>query len=448
MSYTSNKGSLLSKFSWKSIKAAEELQKRLLFTLGVLLVYRFSTFIQVPGINPAVIAEYVTESGGGFLAMFNTLSGGSISRATIMALSLAPYITSSIIMQLLSATVPAIKALGKEGETGQQTKNQYVRYMTLGLGLVQAYGISVFLETVNSPMGLPAVLAPGWLFRFSTVISIVGGTFFLMWLAEQITSKGLGQGSSMVIYAGIVANMPALIGRVRDMLNTNQVSAGLVWFDIFLVLTLMVFVVFVERSYRKVHVQYPKGQHHMVNGMKIPDEMPVKLNVVGVMGPIFATTFLSLPMGLVAVLPWLRGLTSYLSMHSVHFTLFSILLVFSVFLFSPVIINPEETAENLRKNNGFIPGYRPGEQTMKFFTQLLNRLAVIGSVYLLVVCVLPDLFIKRDGLNVYFGGTSLLIMVGVTYELVSQVAGYILSLQYEEMFRKMKSSNRMQRRRM
>lgn len=433
----------LSRFSWKSIKGAEELQKRLVFTLLVLVIYRFGTFIQVPGLNPQVLAEYVSKSGGGFLAMFDTFSGGSIGRATIMALSLAPYITSSILMQLISAAVPSLKALGREGETGQQKKNQYVRYITLGLAITQALGIAAFLETVTSPLGAPAVLVPGFLFKFTTLISIVGGTFFLMWLAEQITARGLGQGSSMIIYAGIVANLPSTISHIKRMHNTGQVSSGLIWFDACMLLVLLLIVVFIERSYRRVQVQYPKGQMHMINGMKIPDEMPVKLNVVGVMAPIFASTMISFIMIIARMLPKADVIVAYISKNGVYFSIFSVLIVFFVFAFSPVLLNPEETAESLRKNNGFIPGYRPGAQTAVFFQHLLTRLAFIGAAYLLIVCVLPDMFIKKDGLNVYFGGTSLLIIVGVAYELVSQISGFLLSLQYEDMFKRMKHSARL-----
>lgn len=430
--------SSFNKFNFKGMQGAQELQKRLFFTLGVLAIYRFATFIQIPGLNPQVLAEYVSKSGGGFLAMFDTFSGGSIGRATIMALSLSPYITSSIFIQLLSAAVPSLKALGKDGETGQQKKNQYVRYLTLGLAIMQAIGIATFLETVISPEGVPAVLLPGFFFKFTTTISILGGTFFLMWLAEQITSRGLGQGSSMVIYAGIVANFPATISRVRQLYKAGQVSGGLIFFDIALISVLLFVVVFIERSYRKVHVQYPKGQMHMINGMKVPDEMPVKLNVVGVMAPILATVMLSFIAMFARILPYSEFLSAQLSKNSVYFSIFSVLIVFFVFTFSTVVINPEETAESLRKNNGFVPGYRPGAQTAVFFNNLLFRLSFIGSIYLLLVCVLPDMFIKKDGLNVYFGGTSLLIMVGVAYELVSQVYGYILSTQYQDMFNKMK----------
>lgn len=430
--------SWLSKFSWKHIRAAEELQKRFFFTLGVLIIYRLGTFIPVPGLNAEVIAEYVSKSGGGFLAMFDTFSGGSVSRTTIMFLSLMPYITASIMIQILSTAVPALAALKKDGESGQQKKNQYTRYLTLIIAAVQSYSVAVGLEYITSASGLPAVMEPGFLFRFSTVVSIVGGTFFLMWLGEQITARGLGQGSSMIIYSGIVANLPLSILKVSRLLDAGMVTWGLVWFDLIMIFTLLLFIVFIERSYRLVQVQYPKGQMHLVGGMKVPDEMPVRLNVVGVMAPIFASALMSFPSLLSSVIPGFDTLTSYVSGNFIYFSVYAFMIVFFSFFLGPIVLNPEETAESLRKNGGFIPGYRPGAATAKFFHDLLNRLAVIGSIYLLIVCVLPDIFIKKGGLNVYFGGTSLLIMVGVTYELTSQIYGYILSFQYEDMFKNMK----------
>lgn len=439
MQKKSTVSSWFSKSSWKHVKMAEELQKRFFFTLGVLIIYRLGTFIPVPGLNAEVIAEYVTKSGGGFLAMFDTFSGGSVSRTTIMFLSLMPYITASIMMQILSSAVPALAALKKEGESGQNKKNQYTRYLTLVIASVQAYSVATGLEYITSASGLPAVMAPGLLFRLSTVISIVGGTFFLMWLGEQITSRGLGQGSSMIIYAGIVANMPNLFIKVSYMLDQGSIGWGMIWFDILMLLILLVFIVFIERSYRRVQVQYPKGQLHMVGGMKVPDEMPVKLNVVGVMAPIFAGALMSFPTLLSAIIPGISQLSNYIGGNVFYFSVYACMIVFFTFFLGPIVLNPEETAEMLRKNGGFIPGYRPGAATAKFLHDLLNRLAVIGAVYLLIVCVLPDIFIKRGGLNVYFGGTSLLIMVGVTYELTSQIYGYILSFQYEDLFKKMKN---------
>lgn len=428
----------LKMFSWKTFKSSDELIRRILFTLGVLVIYRIGTFIPVPGFNASVISEYVAKSAGGFLAMFDTFSGGSLSRTTIMFLNLMPYISASIIMQILSSTLPALQALKKEGESGQQKKNQYTRYLALLLASLQAYGIATGLESVFSEGGLPAVMSPGYLFRFTTVVSLVGGTFFLMWLGEQLSSRGLGQGSSMIIYAGIIANLPSTIYKIVGMVQSKAVSLGFVMFDLALIVVLLGFIVFMEKAYRRVPVQYPKGQLHMIGGMKIPDEMPIKLNVVGVMAPIFASSLMSFPTLLSYVIPGMSAVMNWLGGNTVYFIFFSILLVFFSFFLGPIVLNPEETAEMLRKNGGFIPGYRPGEATVKFFTDLLNRLAVIGAIYLLLVCVLPDIFIKKNGLNVYFGGTSLLIMVGVTHELISQIYGYILSFQYENLFNKFK----------
>lgn len=421
--------------NWSNIKVGQELQKRLFFTLGALAVYRFCTFIQIPGLTPAVIQEFVEKSGGGFLAMFDAFAGGSLSRNAIMFLGLSPYITSSIIMQIASASYPYLKALAKEGEAGQQKKNQYIRYLTLIIASIQAYTAAIYLETLTSSTGIRAVLEPGLLFRLTAVLSVLGGTFLLMWLGEQITSRGLGQGSSMIIYAGIIANMPGVYMKAKSMYMQGIVGAGLLWFNLLLIASLLLFVAFVERSYRQVPVQYPKGQMHTIGGVKLPDTMPVKLNVVGVMAPIFAGTILGFTSIIAFLAPALSRFTTMLNGSTIYYLIYSLLLVFFVFEFSPIVFNPEETSENLRKNGSFIPGYRPGEQTTQFFKDLLHRLGYIGSLYLLIVCVLPEMFIRKGGLHVFLGGTSLLIVIGVTYELVSQVYGHILTAQYKNMFK-------------
>jgi len=428
---------------------ATELKKRIWFTLGALVVYRLGTYIPMPGIDPQVLQDIFHQNAGGILGMFDILAGGALQRMTIFALNIMPYISSSIIIQLLTAVSPRLEALKKEGEAGRKVLNQYTRYGTVLLAAVQAYGIAVGLEGAHSQTGA-AVLDPGIFFRLTTVVTLVGGTVFLMWLGEQITARGIGNGISLIIFSGIVAGLPhALVGTL-ELGRTGALSTGVILFLLIMVIAVVGFIVFMERAQRRILVQYPKRQvgNRMFGGDS--SHLPLKLNTSGVIPPIFASSLLLLPAtvagfsGQSADRPaWLSWLANNLAHgQPLYMALYIGLIAFFAFFYTAIVFNPAETADNLKKYGGFIPGIRPGKNTADYLDYVLTRLTAIGAIYLAVICALPELLISQYSVPFYFGGTSLLIVVSVTMDTVAQIHSHLLAHQYEGLIKKAKLRGR------
>jgi preprotein translocase subunit SecY len=426
---------------------ATDLKKRIWFTLGALIVFRLGTYIPVPGIDGTVMAHLMTQNGGGVLGMFNMFTGGALGRMTIFALAVFPYISSSIIIQMMSAAIPALQALKKEGDSGRQKTNQYTRYLTVLIATVQAYGISVGLQGMKSDIG-PAVIDPGYFFTFTCVVTLVGGTLFLMWLGEQVTSRGIGNGVSLIIFSGIVANLPVAIANILELGSTGALSTFFI-FGFFIVgFAVIGFVVFMERAQRRILIQYPKRQvgQRMYGGDAT--HMPLKVNTSGVLAPIFASSLLLIPATIVgfsrgAGPAWLQFLGRELSHGQPgYMVLYAVLIVFFAYFATATVFNPEETADNLKKNGGFIPGIRPGANTAAYFDTVLTRLTTICAAYLVIVCLLPEFVLSKYSLPFYFGGTSLLIIVAVTMDTVSQVQSHLLAHQYEGLIRKNRGKSR------
>ena len=427
--------------NWGSFSKATDLKKRILFVIGALLVYRLGTYIPVPGIDPYVWNEIFTQRGGGILDMFNMFSGGALQRMTIFALNIMPYISASIIMQLASSMSPKLEAIKKEGETGRQKINQYTRYLTVLLATVQAYGLAVGLESMQGATG-SAVIDPGLFFRISTVITIVGGTVFLMWLGEQITARGIGNGISLIIFAGIVAELPRAIASTLELGRQGTFNFLELLFLFAMVVGVIAFIVFMERAQRRVVVQYPKRQvgNKMMDGQK--NHMPLKLNMSGVIPPIFASSLLLLPLTIVGFSGTEGGdITAGIAQYLQHGTftymvLYGALIAFFAFFYTAIVFNPEENADMLRKYGGFIPGIRPGKPTADYFDYVLTRITVIGATYLVLICLLPEFLIARYNMPFYFGGTSLLIVVTVTLDTVGQIHSHLIAHQYEGLMKK------------
>jgi preprotein translocase subunit SecY len=425
---------------------ATDLHKRIWFTLGALIVFRLGTYIPVPGVDAAVMAHLMTQNGSGILGMFNMFTGGALGRMTIFALNILPYISASIIIQLMTSTIPALESLKKEGDSGRMKITQYTRYLTVLIAAVQAYGIAMSLERVKSVLG-PAVIDPGFFFVFTSVVTLVGGTMFVMWLGEQITSRGIGNGSSLIIFTGIISNMPIAIANILELGSTGALSTLFVVVFFAAGVALFAFIVFMERAQRRILVQYPKRQV----GQKVyggeSTHIPLKVNVSGVMPPIFASSLLVIPATFVGFSKggpgWLQEIAHLLSNgQPLYMFLFAALIAVFAFVWAAISFNPEETAENLKKNGGFIPGIRPGANTAKHFDTVLTRLTAIGAVYLVVVCLLPDFVLSNYSLPFYFGGTSLLIIVSVTMDTVAQVQSHMLAHQYEGLIRKNRGKSR------
>jgi preprotein translocase subunit SecY len=401
----------------------------------------------VPGIDGTVMAHLMTQNGGGVLGMFNMFTGGALGRMTIFALAVFPYISSSIIIQMMSAAVPALQALKKEGDSGRQKTNQYTRYLTVLIATVQAYGISVGLQGMKSDIG-PAVIDPGYFFTFTCVVTLVGGTLFLMWLGEQVTSRGIGNGVSLIIFSGIVANLPVAIANILELGSTGALSTFFIFGFFIIGFAVIGFVVFMERAQRRILIQYPKRQvgQRMYGGDAT--HMPLKVNTSGVLAPIFASSLLLIPATIVgfskgAGPAWLQFLGRELSHGQPgYMVLYAVLIVFFAYFATATVFNPEETADNLKKNGGFIPGIRPGANTAAYFDTVLTRLTTIGSAYLVIVCLLPEFVLSNYSLPFYFGGTSLLIIVSVTMDTVSQVQSHLLAHQYEGLIRKNRGKSR------
>jgi len=415
-----------------------DLKRRLLFLLGALIVYRIGAHIPVPGIDPQGLAELFQSQQGGILGVFNLFSGGALSRFTIFALGIMPYISASIIMQLMSVAVPQLEALKKEGEAGRRKITQYTRYGTLALALAQSLGIAIALE---GQAGL--VLEPGVMFRFVTVATLVTGTMFLMWLGEQITERGIGNGISIIIFAGIAAGLPSAIGGLFELVRTGAMHPFTALFICILVVLVTGFVVFVERGQRKILVNYAKRQvgNKVYGGQS--SHLPLKLNMSGVIPPIFASSIILFPatlgqwFGSSEGMYWLRDIASTLSPgQPIYVMLYAVAIVFFCFFYTALVFNARETADNLKKSGAFVPGIRPGDQTARYIDKILMRLTLAGAVYITLVCLLPEFLILKWNVPFYFGGTSLLIIVVVTMDFMSQVQAFVMSHQYESLLKK------------
>jgi preprotein translocase subunit SecY len=424
---------------YKSSKFGD-LKRRIFFLVGALIVYRIGAHIPVPGIDPQTLSELFNSQHGGILGMFNMFSGGALSRFTIFALGIMPYISASIIMQLMAVASPQLESLKKEGESGRKKITQYTRYGTVALALFQGFGIAIAVE---SQPGL--VLDPGSLFRFVTVTTLLTGTMFLMWLGEQITERGLGNGISIIIFGGIAAGLPNAIGGLLELVRTGAMHPLTAIFITLLVGLVTAFVVFVERGQRKILVNYAKRQ----NGNKIyggqSSHLPLKLNMSGVIPPIFASSIILFPAtfagwfgsGEGESLRWLKDVSSSISPgQPIYVMLYASAIVFFCFFYTALVFNSKETADNLKKSGAFVPGIRPGEQTSRFIDKILMRLTLVGAAYITIVCLLPEFLILKWNVPFYFGGTSLLIIVVVTMDFMSQVQAYIMSHQYESLLKK------------
>jgi preprotein translocase subunit SecY len=436
---------LASSINFGAFAKATELKKRLWFTLGALIVYRLGTYIPLPGIDPLVLAQIFQQRGGGVLGMFDMFSGGALRRMTIFALNIMPYISASIIMQLLSSVSPSLEALKKEGEAGRKKLNQYTRIGTVFLAAIQAYGIAVGLESMQNGA---AVMVSGLFFRITTVITLTGGTIFLMWLGEQITSRGVGNGTSLIIFAGIVANLPSALVRTLELGRTGALSTVVIIAILLAAIIVIGGIVFFERAQRRIVVQYPKRQvgNRMFGGDS--SHLPLKLNSSGVIPPIFASSLLALPATVASFNSvngpeWLQTAAAYLGIgHPVHMVLYVGLIVFFAFFYTAIVFNPVDTADNLKKYGGFIPGIRPGKNTADYLDYVLTRLTVLGAAYLSAVSILPEFLISQYSLPFYFGGTSLLIVVSVTMDTVAQIHSHLLAHQYEGLIKKAKLRGR------
>ena len=433
----------LSKFS-----QATELKKRLWFTLGALVVFRLLSFVPLPGIDPRALATLFDTTQGGVLDFFNNFSGGALHRMSIVALGVMPYITASIVVQLSTSLSPALAAIKKEGESGRKKLNQYTRYGTVGLTAVQGYFIAVGLETWGSAQGSSAVIEPGFLFRIVTTICLVGGTMFLMWLGEQITSRGIGNGISLLIMAGILSSLPTTIANALEGIRTGATSPVLVLGGFALFVVLILIICFMERAQRRVLIQYPKRQTQ--RGMMQSDKsfLPLKINTANVIPPIFASSLLAMPLTITQFAgkrvagqgmfgDFIISLNQWIGLDSpLYFVLYGAGIIFFSFFYTAVVFNPEETAEQLKRHGGFIPGIRPGKNTETYLDYVLTRITVIGAAYLTLICILPEAVLPRHLIG--FGGTSILIVVNVTIDTVAQIQSHLLAHQYGDLIKKAK----------
>lgn len=429
---------------WDTFSKATDLQKRLLFTLGAMIVYRLGTFIPLPGINSVALADIFARQSGGILGMFNMFTGGALSRMTLFALNIMPYISASIIVQLAASVIPSLMALKKEGESGQRKMTQYTRYLTVLITIVQGYGLALGLEAMVSSTGSSAVINPGQWFRFTTVVSLLGGTMFIVWLGDQITARGVGNGSSLIITAGIVAGIPMGLAQTFELARAGSLSTFALLFLLVMACALVYFVVFMERAQRRILIQYPKRQ---MNGRVMNGEsshLPLKINPTGVIPPIFASSLLLLPMTIVNFsakdgqgADWVVTLSTMLAHgRPLYLALYAGLIVFFTFFYTAVVFNPEETADNLKRHGGFIAGIRPGKSTADYLDYVITRLTVLGSVYLAAICCFPEIMIAKYSVPFVLGGTTLLIVVWVTMDFATQIQSHLLAYQYEGLMKK------------
>ena len=431
---------LAANLNFKAFGKATELKQRIWFTLAALVVYRVGTYIPLPGIDPVALAQAFDSASTGLLGLFNVFAGGAVGRMAIFALGIMPYISASIIIQLLTTVVPRLEALKKEGEQGRKTINQYTRYGTVVLATVQAYGIAVGLEGAGT-----IVTDPGWFFRFTTVVTLVGGTMFLMWLGEQITSRGVGNGISLIIFSGIIAGLPSAVAGMLELGRQGALSTIVILAVIVMAVAVIGFIVFVERAQRRLLIQYPRRQvgNRMFQGDS--SHLPLKLNTAGVIPPIFASSLLLIPATLTSfgaggegggVLGTIQALFGH--GQPLYMLSYAAMIVFFAFFYTAIVFNPADTADNLKKHGGYIPGIRPGERTAQYIDYVLTRITVIGAIYLVIICLIPEFLIASTAIPFYFGGTSLLIVVSVTMDTVAQVQGHLLAHQYEGLVKKSK----------
>lgn len=435
----------MSKVKANTSKGADKLQdlkRRIIFTLMILVVYRIGTYLPIPGIDPAVFRQISSQNESGLLGMLNVFSGGALGRMTIFALGVMPYITSSIIMQLLSSTTPSLSELKKSGEDGRKKIAQYTRYLTVCLALFQGYGISVGLENLSIDAGA-AVLYSGAFFRLTTVVTLVGSTMFLLWLGDQITGRGIGNGISLLIFAGIVAELPSALISTIELGKTGVYSTFFILLIVLLVVSLIAIIVFFERSFRNVMVQYPKRNLGTKMASVDGSNLPLKLNTAGVIPPIFASALLLFPITIISFGNTTNptSFSSFISANLAHgkllfVILYSSLIVFFSFFYTAVVFNSKETADHLKKAGGFVPGVRPGEQTANHLDYVLARITVLGAAYLTFICIIPEIIIAKYSLPFYLGGTSLLIVVNVAMDTVSQVQSYVISSRYDNVIKK------------
>ncbi|MBT2133340.1 preprotein translocase subunit SecY [Croceibacterium sp. LX-88] len=446
---------IASNLSLANFSKATELKQRIWFTIGALIVFRFLSFVPLPGVNPLILESLYDQTRGGILDLFNTFSGGSLERMSLIALGVMPYITASIVVQLAAALHPSLVALKKEGEAGRKKLNQYTRYGAVFLCAIQGWFLAAGLEAYGAQSGLQAVVNPGLMFRVVAVINLVGGTMFLLWLGEQITSRGIGNGVSLIIMAGIVAQFPTFIANLFEGGRTGSINVFVIVALFVMIIALVLGICFMERAQRRLLVQYPKRAS--ARGMMQADRshLPLKLNTAGVIPPIFASSLLLLPLTIsqfagnsVSTSSAFYGVIQTLNQYLQHgqplyLALYATGIIFFCFFYTAVVFNPEETAENLKKNGGFIPGIRPGKRTAEYLDYVLTRITVIGAIYLTVVCVLPEYMIAQTGIPLFLGGTSLLIVVNVTVDTISQIQSHLLAHQYGDLIKKAKLKGRL-----
>lgn len=446
---------LAANLSFANFSKATELKQRIWFTIGALIVFRFMSFVPLPGVNPTILGDLYDQTRGGVLDLFNAFSGGSLERMSIIALGVMPYITASIVVQMASALHPSLMALKKEGEAGRKKLNQYTRYGTVFLCIIQGWFIASGLEAFGAAEGRQAVVDPGYMFRVGAVISLVGGTMFLLWLGEQITSRGIGNGVSLIIMAGIVAQFPTFTSNLFEGGRSGSIGAGLIIGLVVMLVGLILFICFVERAQRRLLIQYPKRATQ--NGQMQADRshLPLKLNTAGVIPPIFASSLLLLPLTITQFAgnsidtdgaggSFLQQVLQYLNHgQPLYMLIYAALIIFFCFFYTAIVFNPEETAENLKKNGGFIPGIRPGKRTADYLDYVLTRVTVVGAMYLTLVCVIPEYMIAQTGLPLFLGGTSLLIVVNVTVDTITQIQSHLLAHQYGDLIKKAKLRGRL-----
>jgi len=445
---------IASSLSFANFGKATELRQRIWFTIGALIVFRFMSFVPLPGVNPQVLSTLFDQTRGGIIDMFNAFSGGGLERMSLIALGVMPYITASIVVQLASSLHPSLMALKKEGEAGRKKLNQYTRYGTVFLCAIQGWFLATGLEAYGDSSGLQAVIDPGIMFRIGAVINLVGGTMFLLWLGEQITSRGIGNGVSLIIMAGIVAQFPTFTANLFEGGRTGSISPIIIGGFIVMVVVLILVICFFERAQRRLLIQYPKRATQNGGMQADRSHLPLKLNTAGVIPPIFASSLLLLPLTITqfagnSIDPTsdfggvVQGLNQYLAHgQPLYMLLYAIGIIFFCFFYTAVVFNPEDTADNLKKNGGFIPGIRPGKRTADYLDYVLTRITVVGAIYLTVVCVVPEWGIAQTGIPLFLGGTSLLIVVNVTVDTISQIQSHLLAHQYGDLIKKAKLKGR------
>jgi preprotein translocase subunit SecY len=416
-----------------------ELKKRILFTLGLLIVYRIGVHVPTPGIDTVALASFFNQAKGTLLGLFDMFSGGALQRLSVFALGIMPYISAAIILELLTVTIPHLERLSKEGEQGRKKITQYTRYGTILLSVIQGFGISVGLEQMSSPGGAPVVIIPGWGFRIMTVITLTAGTAFIMWLGEQITERGIGNGISLIIFAGIIARMPNAIGNTFRLLSTGEMGTFAILILIVLMVIVVAFIVYMEQGQRRISVQYAKRVvgRKMYGGQST--HLPLKVNTSGVIPPIFASSIIMFPATMASffAVPWMRSVASAMRPGNIVYELLYVgFIFFFCYFYTAITFNPTDVADNMKKQGGYIPGIRPGKRTADYIDRVLTRITLGGAIYVSAVCVLPSVLMTKFNVPFYFGGTALLIVVGVAIDTIQQIESHMLTRHYEGFLKK------------